>query len=707
MRFALPIAGLLSCVLAGCSGTAKNVMPNTLGLTLVASTVSLAPNITSTAVQMVLTRSATETNSVTISVSGAPAGVAVSLVQPAFGTYGSITIATTVATIPGSYPLTLTASDGTVSATSTLTLTALATDAVTIAPFSPSLLVRQDATPASAGFTVSRSYGNSNAITVAASGLPTGLTATITQPGTGTSGSVSFATSSTPAAAGTYNVTLTASDGTASSTTTLPVSIGIIATIANAVDTSHGIGGHFTEFMSTGFQPSSYNNGFFPEFPSTSTLAALDAQHIRIQTSQNTLPWLTNSGTPQASDWNFVPMDQTVQPVLSVGDNSPTFQIETAPLFLCDSNGNFVFNSANLTLFTSYAQNLVRYYNTGGFDWGGKHFQSASSHHIQWWAIFNEPNLHNLTAAQYVQLYNTVVPAMLTVDPTLKFVALELSDYTSQPQLYLPTLVQAAASGGIAAQINAISTHFYGSCNQTTSDAATFAKVPQFATDVTYFRTELATRSDLATVPVWVTENNVNADFEGPNGYSSCNPTQLFVNDPRGSSGFFTSWRPYVFSQLGKAGNAALYHFLYEGSSQYGEVNNQTAATSLAYWTDYWLEHVFPSDSTSSGGSILLTSTTEATPSVEILAVRNADSSVSLMVSGIASASSSDNNGNGAPRTVLINLAALGSFTSGTQIVLNGSTLATTGPTPSAFTPTSTMTVTLSGYGTNFFVLKP
>ena len=76
----------------------------------------------------------------------------------------------------------------------------------------------------------------------------------------------------------------------------------------------------------------------------------------------------------------------------------------------------------------------MRYYNTGGFTWGGQHFQSPSSNPITWWAIFNEPNLNGLTAAQYVQLYNTLVPAMLAVDPTLKFSALELSDYAGQLQ---------------------------------------------------------------------------------------------------------------------------------------------------------------------------------------------------------------------------------------------------------------------------------
>jgi len=458
--------------------------------------------------------------------------------------------------------------------------------------------------------------------------------------------------------------------------------------------------------MSTGFQPDTYDNPFFVNNPSTTNLVALNSEHIRLQPVTGAIPWLANNSPQQSTDWSFTALDQTVQPLLGSGDQSPMFQIAVAPAFL-NSSGQFVFNTTNLNLLASYAANLVRYYNAGGFTWGGTHFQSASSNHITWWSIFNEPNLNGLTAAQYVQLYNTVVPAMLAVDSTLKFSALELSDYAGQPQVYMPTLVQAAASGGLSAQVNALATHFYGSCNQTTTDTATFAKTSQFVSDVAYIRAELAKRSDLASVPVWVTENNVNSDNAGSNGYSLCNPSQLFVTDPRGTSAFFAAWRPYVFSQLGKAGNQALFHFLYEGSTQYGEVASSNASLYLTYWVDKYLQQFFPWNGSAVGSTILNLTTTETTPSVEILAVLNTDRSVSLMVVDYAPVTSTDNNGVGQPRTVLINTSALGTFTSGSQVTLSSATNTTTGPTTSSFTPTSTLTVTLGGYGTAFIKLTP
>jgi len=257
------------------------------------------------------------------------------------------------------------------------------------------------------------------------------------------------------------------------------------------------------------------------------------------------------------------------------------------------------------------------------------------------------------------------------------------------------------------AQVNAIATHFYGTCMQATTDATLFNGVTQFATDVAYFRSELATRSDLAAVPVWVTENNVNSDYPLTTGYSSCTPTQLYVLDSRQSSTFFTAYRPLIFSKLGKAGNQSLYHFLYEGSLAYGEVNNANNAKTIAYWTDYWLQRTFPWDGTSTGALLYKTTNTEPTPTVDIMATLNADSSVSLMITNYATASSTDDNGAGAARIVFVNLSALGTFSSATEVDLNAATLAATGPVSTMITPGSTLALTFTGYGTSMFTLKP
>src|SRR5262249_15690851 len=160
-------------------------------------------------------------------------------------------------------------------------------------------------------------------------------------------------------------------------------------------------------------------------------------QHIRLQP--------LSQGVPQtsATTWDFFVVDGITQPVLGVGDHSPEFQIAKAPPFMYAGNdsGNS-FQDLTFVQFAGYTQNLIRYYNKGGFNAADGHHVSASAHPIQWWGIYNEPNINNnLTPAQYVSLYNATVPAMQAVDPSLKFVALELADFSNEPHDWVPPFV--------------------------------------------------------------------------------------------------------------------------------------------------------------------------------------------------------------------------------------------------------------------------
>jgi hypothetical protein len=325
--------------------------------------------------------------------------------------------------------------------------------------------------------------------------------------------------------------------------------------------------------------------------------------------------------------------------------------------------------------------------------------------------IFNEFNLNGLTAAQYVQLYNTVVPAMLAVDPAIKFSAMELSDFglgtgdAGDPMQNLPIFVTPSNAGGVNAQVDSVSSHFYGSCNQQDTDATVFNAVPEFAASVRYIYQELKTRPDLATVPVWVTENNVNADFAATNGTSTCNPSQQFVMDKRGTSAFFAAWRPYVFSQLGKAGNQALYHWSYNSDQQYGEVDG-SGNPYLSYWVDKWLEFLYRSTPASPGPQILTINATDNS-SIETLATQKSDGAVVVTIVNRAVHSSSDDNGNGDPRTVVVDLSGLSGFAAASLLTIDASTNTTSGPAGMGVPPASRMTVTLPGYGVAFLMLTP
>lgn len=419
--------------------------------------------------------------------------------------------------------------------------------------------------------------------------------------------------------------------------------------------------------MSTSFQPAEWDDQFFSINPSaTTTFGNLLPQHARLQGISQGVPQGTAGSTSTA--WDFTVLDAITQPVLSVSDHSPEFQIAKAPPFMyTGDNSSNDFADLTFQQFAAYGQNLVLYYNKGGFTANGQTYVSPSypTNTITWWGIYNEPNINNsLTPQQYVTMYNKLVPAMQAIDPSLKFAAVELADFSGQPQAWLPAFVDAAT--GVTAQVDVMATHFYSSCNQKDDDATVFATIKNnFVPDIQFFYSEMATNPALASVPVWVTENNVNADFDKGGGISACNGTP-FVVDRRGSSAFFAAWRPYVFSQFAKAGVQALYHWDFDADAQFGEVDYNTGGLQLSYWVDYWLARMFPASS----GANILQSTNTGDTEIEVLAAQNPDGSIVIMLANHAVNASSDNNGSGAPRTIGIDVSALRSFHSGSLLTI-------------------------------------
>jgi hypothetical protein len=538
-------------------------------------------------------------------------------------------------------------------------------------------------TSSSIAMTVTRS-GSSASLTATVGGLPSGVTAQVQSPGTGNTGSFTLTNSSgTP---GAYNVVVSLTDGTYTLTQPLTLTAGVLATIGASP------AGTFQVAMSTSFQVAEWNAGFFQDYANAQpALNTLNPHHTRMQVMSEAIPQTA------ASTWDFSMLDGTVQPILQSSDHNPEFQVAYAPGFMY-VNGSTTFTDPTFQQFAAYAANLVRYYNKGGFTVNGTTYQSPSNDPIGYWGIYNEPNGNGITASEYVQMYNTLVPAMQAVDPTIRTVALELSDYGNQEQLYVPTFVQ-----GVTAHVDVLATHFYSTCNQSDSDQTVMNTIPGFASGVEYIYSQLKTNAALASVPVWILENNVNADYEGANGMSTCNPGQVFVDDHRGSSAFFAAWRPYVFSQVGKAGAQALYHWSYQGDQQYGEFNNtaSTGVLQLSYWVDYWLNKYYGQTQWQ-----LLNATTNDDANVEVLAVQQPSGPTMVMITDHSVANAADNNGAGAPRAVLVDVSALGSFTSAKQLTLDANTSATNGPAEQTVTPAAQMTVMLGGYGTTILTLQ-
>jgi hypothetical protein len=208
------------------------------------------------------------------------------------------------------------------------------------------------------------------------------ITATLTR--TGNTGNLTLAVTGLPGGAAvraqapgmTNSGSITVGAGTAPA--------GATTQIGNAVT------GHLQLAMSTSFQPAEWDYQFFNNFPvAVAPLSSLEPQHIRPQPISQGIPQRT------PTTWNFSIMDPVIQPVLKAADH------------------------------------IVQYYNTGGFtNAGGTFHKSPSPYPITWWGIYNEPNINKLTALPYTQLYNATVRAMQAIDPALKFVAIELADFS-------------------------------------------------------------------------------------------------------------------------------------------------------------------------------------------------------------------------------------------------------------------------------------
>jgi hypothetical protein len=578
---------------------------------------------------------------------------------------------------------------------------------ISVSLSSSTVVVPQDGMPTSVQITIN---STSETALVSFTGLPGGVQAIYAASDTNPSGPLTFV-AITSASAGTFSATVIVNSAGETASTQFKLVVAPVTTVRGTVDTTLGVKGKLQQFMSTSFQIAEWTGDFFGTSASTrqATLNNLGPQHIRLQPLSQAIPMKANTGA--ATDWDFTLLDQTVQPVLASADRSPEFQIAAAPAWMLNTATGNLDVTHHVSDFATYAANLVRYYNKDGFDVAGVHFQSPTTQPITWWGIFNEPAYNGLDAAQYTTVYNAVVPAMLAVDPTIKFVALEFAGSTlgtgwpDDPEIWLPPFFAPASAGGVNAQIDVVAMHVYTTCNQMDTDTSLFGAVDQYVDVKKFIDQQIATRADLAGTPVWMTENNVNADFAGNNGTSSCNASQMFVVDPRGTSAYFAAWRPYVFSQFGKAGNQALYQWAYSGDKQYGEVD-ANGNPYLSYWVDRALATFYPSTAASPGPDVL-TATSTDTSSIETLATRASNGVVRVMIVDRAVHALTDNNGTGDPRTVIVDTSSLGNFTAASLLTIDATTDVTNGPAADGMAPAPRLAVPLNGYGVAFLSLMP
>ena len=173
-----------------------------------------------------VTPSSGYSGTVTFSVSGLPAGATGTFTPGSVTTSGSSTlgITTTTAVAAGTYPLTITGTDGTITHTASVSLVV---SAPVVGDFSigatPASQTVQAGNATTYTATITPSGGFTGTVNLSASGLPAGASASFVPTSvTGGSGSSTLTVSTTTAtAAGTYTLTITGTSGALTHSTTV------------------------------------------------------------------------------------------------------------------------------------------------------------------------------------------------------------------------------------------------------------------------------------------------------------------------------------------------------------------------------------------------------------------------------------------------------------------------------------------------------
>jgi endoglucanase len=227
---ATPVSSLKQSELASIQFPLATTSSPSFSISSSASTLSIAQGKSGTAT-ITVTDAGGFTGSVTLVATGLPSGVTASFgTNPTTGT--SVLTLTASSTAPaGSSTVTITGTSGALTAATTtiaLTVTSGTTPGFTLAPSAGTLSVTQGKT-ATDTITVTDTGGFTGSVTLAATGLPSGVTASFgTNPTTGTS-VVTFTASAT-ATAGSSTVTITGTSGSTTATTTIALTVSSSAT---------------------------------------------------------------------------------------------------------------------------------------------------------------------------------------------------------------------------------------------------------------------------------------------------------------------------------------------------------------------------------------------------------------------------------------------------------------------------------------------
>ncbi|HEY1901987.1 MAG TPA: hypothetical protein VGG56_06135 [Terracidiphilus sp.] len=224
-------AGTYPVTVKGVSGTASST--TTIALTIPPANFSIAASVTDltvvaggSAADTVITVTGQDgfSSNVNLVASGLPTGVTATFSSAVTGTKSTLAFTAGATAVPGTYAVTITGTSGGLTRTTAVVLTIPASN-FTLSS-SPSALSLLTGAGTSSTITVTGTNGSHSNVTLAAKGLPAGVTATFSPDVTSTTSLLTF-TASSAVVPGTYSVTVTGTAGTITNTVTISLKVPV------------------------------------------------------------------------------------------------------------------------------------------------------------------------------------------------------------------------------------------------------------------------------------------------------------------------------------------------------------------------------------------------------------------------------------------------------------------------------------------------
>ncbi len=427
---------------------------------------------------------------------------------------------------------------------------------------------------------------------------------------------------------------------------------------------------------------------------SKANFAALNLPMVRLHVGDDGDP--VAMPEVKQNQWSFAALDRLVNDETSIGQQI-VMNVKFAPdwMWTCAQyQGNGDVADKTFKTFAAYMARLVSYYNKGSMTTEAGQVitnPAGTKNKVTYWELWNEPDLSNetpcnppdgmaLTPSEYLTMWNAVAPAMLAVDSSLKFIGPataggQFGSETGANNDYITTLMQSGSPKPYA-----LSFHGYGYWDNSVSDNTMFVGdgtpgVNGGIDDIVTAAKDV--HSTYPSMPIWITEVNVNADWG---------------NDPHGRpwGPFSAAWWGTAFADLVPQNMALIHQYDISSQEQFGLISDQNGTTRLPYWVVKTLNAAFPVNSTR-----LQVSSPDT--NIKLLAARRPDGKISILVVNKRVDSGSPSGGVGLAADVNVSLDAAPSSVSLQQI--DSSTSATAGPATTTLTPSQTISLHFPGYG--------